>query len=512
MLFSVGNTCYFWVKTTLLSNTDMQSKPTDSPSHSPASASLDRAFDSELFRETGHQLIDLLADQLGKSSRREGQAIPYRAPEEELAFWQEDFRQNQGKGSLDLFEKILDHSIRVHDPRVMGHQVATPAMLAAFGGLISDLLSNGTAVYEMGMASNALEKVLTDFLAAEIGFDEEAGGFLTSGGTLANLTALLAAREAKAPSNVWSEGHSEKLAVMVSEEAHYCIDRAARIMGMGTEGIIKVPVDEAYRIRTDLMEAYLHQAQEKGLHVIAVIGCAASTATGSYDDLEGLAAFSRKNNLWFHVDGAHGGGAALSPRYAYLTKGMEQADSLVIDFHKLLLTPALTTALIYRRGQEAYRTFQQKAQYLWEEQQTEEWYNSGKRTFECTKLMMATKVYIIVRTFGKEIFEANLNRLYDLARQFARMIQSSEDFELALEPQSNIINYRYVNGEEDSLDELNSRIRQALIESGDYYIVQTSLKGKKYLRSAIMNPMSNQVDFQGLLDRIAELGQRFNAK
>ena len=159
---------------------------------------------------------------------------------------------------------------------------------------MTDLLSNGTGVYEMGMASNAIERVVVEVLAEKIGYDQEAAGFLTSGGSLANLTALLAARKAKASNEVWEEGHGAKLAVMVSAEAHYCIDRAARILGMGSEGIIKVPVDEHFKIRIDLLEEYYSQAQEQGFEVIALIGCASTTATGSYDDLEGLADFAEK--------------------------------------------------------------------------------------------------------------------------------------------------------------------------------------------------------------------------
>lgn len=131
----------------------------------------------------------------------------------------------------------------------------------------------------MGAASNALEKVVTDFLSATNWFSKWYG-FSTSGG-LANLTALLAARKAKAPSDVWETGHQERLAVLVSEEAHYCIDRAARILGLGSEGIIKIPVNERFQIRADLLGDYLQQAKNQGLTVIAVIGCACSASTGS---------------------------------------------------------------------------------------------------------------------------------------------------------------------------------------------------------------------------------------
>ncbi|MCI4667507.1 MAG: pyridoxal-dependent decarboxylase [Bacteroidia bacterium] len=469
--------------------------------------SLEKAYQPEEFRRVGHQLIDLISDQLSQASRKEIPVIPYRSPEDELNFWKDDFEKNQGGEPIELFQKILDHSSKVHHPHIMGHQIATPALLSSFGGLISDILANGTGVYEMGMASNGLEKLVTDFLAQAIGYGLDGGGFLTSGGTLANLTAMLAARKAKAKGNVWTEGHSQRLAIMVSEEAHYCIDRAARIMGMGSQGIIKVPVDDKYKIRIDLLEEYYQRAKAEGLQVIALIGCASSTATGSYDDLDALGDFSHKHDLWYHIDGAHGGGVILSEKYKYLAKGIEKADSVVIDFHKMLMTPALNTALIFRRGEDAYKTFQQRAQYLWDQQQTEEWYNSGKRTFECTKLMMSIRVYTILRTYGPQIFGENIEKLHGMAENFAQILKARKDFELAHEPESNIINYRYILAEENKLDALNTKIRERLIHEGDYYIVSTSLQGKKYLRSAIMNPLTTEEDFTALLDKIAFLAR-----
>ncbi|MEO0724925.1 MAG: pyridoxal-dependent decarboxylase, partial [Bacteroidota bacterium] len=427
------------------------------------SATLVQAYDAAAFRQVGHELIDLLADHLEKvQNEKVDHLIHYRDPETELAFWQEDFANTPAE-PMDFFRKILDHSTHVHHPHYIGHQISVPAPVNALAGMVSDVLSNGTGVYDMGMSSNALERVVTDFTAQKIGFDTSASGFLTSGGTLANLTAVLAARSAKASGEVWENGHQGRLAIMVSAEAHYCVDRAARILGMGKEGIIKVPVDDHFRIRTELLEEYYQNATERGLQVIAIVGCAGSTATGSYDDLQALAAFSRKHDLWFHVDGAHGGAVIFSERYRHLVAGIEQADTVVLDYHKMLMTPALNTALIFREGQRSYETFQQRAQYLWEAQQSPEWYHSGKRTFECTKLMLSIKVYATLRTYGPEVFGDNVERLYDQAKAFAQLLNTAPDFELAVEPEANIVNFRYTNMARESWDIENTKIRQRLV-------------------------------------------------
>lgn len=466
---------------------------------------LTTAFDTTNFRVIGHQLIDLIANHLDEGHRQENSTVyPHQTPEESLAFWQKDFVSKTDV--LQVFGEVLARSINVHHPRNMGHQVTVPALVGGLAGMLSDVLSNGNGVYEMGIASNAMERIITDLVAKQIGYDEQTNGLLTSGGTLANLTALLAARQAKAP-QVWEGGHQEKLAIMVSEEAHYCIDRAARIMGFGKEGIIKVPVDEHYKIRIDLLEDSLAAAQNKGYRVIALIGCASSTSSGAYEDLAALGEFSQKHQLWFHVDAAHGGGVIFSKKYQHLVKGIAQADSVVIDFHKMLLTPALSTGLIFKNSKDSYQTFHQRAQYLWDSEQGEEWYNSGKRTFECTKFMMSLKIYAIIKEHGLSIFEQNVDHLYDMAKSFAQLIQKRPNFELAVEPEANIVNFRYLSEKHADSNALNEAIRREILVSGQFYIVQTMLGDTRYLRTTLMNPLTTVADLEALLDEVERIGE-----
>lgn len=471
---------------------------------------LEQAFDPESFRELGHELIDLLADNLKRVEQSaDAKVINYTEPADELAYWEQDARQLGTREPMAFFKDILQHAIHIHHPGYIGHQVSAPALVASLAGLVSDVLNNGTGVYEMGMAANALERVVTNFTAKKFGFPDDAAGFLTSGGTLANFTAMLAARKAKAPTEVWEHGHQEKLAIMVSAEAHYCIDRAARILGMGSAGIIKVPVNDQFQIDVAQLERCYQEATRAGLKVIAMVGSACSTATGSYDDLAALADFSEKHNLWFHVDGAHGAAVVFSDKHKQLVTGIERADSVIIDYHKMLMTPALATGVIFRREADSYKTFAQKAQYLWDAQQAPEWFNTGRRTFECTKTMMVIKFYAILKTYGESIFTEHIERLFALTRHFVKMIRERPAFELATEPQANIVNFRYIGHSSENANELNSFIRQRLLESGKFYIVQTMLGNKRYLRTSIMNPLTTEAHLQALLDEIAMLAKHF---
>ena len=471
---------------------------------------LQQAFSPDSFRQNAHNLVDLLADYLEASQNQTLMSvIPYQEPDETLAFWQADYERGAGDVN-EFFKQTIEKSTHLHHPRYMGHQVTSPLPITAIASMLSGLINNGMAVYEMGLVSNPLERILSELLAKRIGFDKNASGLLTSGGTLANLTALLTARATK--TDVWEDGNAEKLAVMVSEEAHYCIDRAARIMGMGSEGIIKVPTNDKLQIRTDLLEKHYQEATKKGFKVICIVGSACSTSTGSYDNLEEIAVFAQKHNLWFHADGAHGGAVVFSEKYKHKVAGMEQADSVVIDWHKMLMTPALATALIFKRDEDAFKTFQQKAQYLWANQHSKDWFNSGKRTFECTKLMMSVKIYSILKAHGEQIFGENVDYLYNLGQTFAEMVKSRPNFELAIEPESNIVCFRLTKTAAKDLNELNSCIRKQLLQDGKFYIVQTSLGENIYLRVSLMNPLTTENDLNALLDEVENIGNKISGK
>jgi L-2,4-diaminobutyrate decarboxylase len=468
---------------------------------------LRKAFSADQFRKTAHDLVDMLSNYLEAAQNQSiEKVLPYQKPDDSLAFWQNDFENIDDFDINNFYKNTIERSIHLHHPRYVGHQVTPPLPIAAATSMLVDLLNNGMAVYEMGLVSNPLERILCDLLASKIGFGPEASGIITSGGTLANLTALLTARANTTA--VWEAGTTEKLGIMVSAEAHYCVDRAARIMGMGTEGLIKIPVNEHFKIKTDLLEQYFQEAKRQGIKVFCIVGSACSTSTGSYDNLEALGHFAQKHNIWFHVDGAHGAAVIFSEKYKHLVNGLNQADSMIIDWHKMLMTPALATSLIYKNNDNAYQTFQQKAEYLWANQHSHDWYNSGKRTFECTKSMISVKIYSIIKAYGVGIFEENVDFLYDLGKTFAAMVKANPNFELAIEPETNIVCFRIVNNYQN-LNELNAKIRINLIEAGHFYIVQTQIGEKLFLRVTLLNPMTTPTDLEALLAEIERLASLY---
>lgn len=476
---------------------------------------LKEAYSPEQFRKNAHELVDILADLLsGAQENKPGPFFKMHDPEALRNTWTKKLADSGNNMSV-FFTEILSGSLNLQHPRYMGHQVAVPLPITAIAGMMGQLINNGVAVYEVGNVACVLEKMVIDILAESLGYNHEAGGLLTSGGTLANLTALLTARAMIAGTDIWEDGQCsgtdgpKKLALMVSEEAHYCVDRAVRTMGWGANGVIKIPVDAHYRMRTELLPEYYAEAKRKGIRVIAVVGSACSTSTGAYDNLEAIGDFCREHQLWFHVDGAHGSAVTFSQKHKHLLKGIEQADSVVTDFHKLLMTPGLATSVIYKNGMHGYKTFRQDAQYLWNNPAAIDHYNFGKKTFECTKLMMSVKIFSAIYQHGTKVYEDYINTVHENAQVFAQLVTDHPAFELALQPQSNIICFRYVAAltSVEAANRVNKAIRSKILANGNFYIVQTTLKGVIYLRVTLMNPFTSANDLKGLLDEAEELGE-----
>ncbi|WP_343252629.1 pyridoxal phosphate-dependent decarboxylase family protein [Ligaoa zhengdingensis] len=464
------------------------------------------AYSADCFKKEAQKVIDIIANELENIQTNGLQnTIDRKLPEEQLAFWSEEFASTGSTSLSQLSEKIMEHSIHFHSKGYMGHQVAVTLPVTALTSALIGYMNNCTTVYELGMAGNAMEKVVISHMAEKYGYDKGATGFVASGGSMGNLTALVTART----SSGVEEKDYHRLAIMVSEEAHYSVERAAKIMGIASENIIKIPTDKSFAIRTDLLESYYEKAVADGKTVFCVIGCACTTSVGAHDNLEQIGTFAEKHNIGFHVDGAHGGAAIFSEKYKYLLKGIERSDSLIVDFHKMMMTPPLSTAVIYNAGHRKINEFSPKAAYLWQDQLSEEWWNSAKHTLECTKPLTIIHTYAIMRLYGDEIYRQNVDTLYDLGKEFAELIKEEPDMELAIDPCSNIVCFRYVP-DHGNINETNKIIAEELLKDGTYYTTSTAIRGEFYLRVTLMNPLTDTEELTGLLQKIREAANKHN--
>ncbi len=379
-------------------------------------------FNPEEFRKEGHQLVDTLSDYLLDALEgKEMAVLPWAEPDKLTEIF--SFESGNGaKESFDSFiKRILSYSIHIHHPHYIGHQVTSPLPVTILTQFCTTLLNNGAAIYEMGPVNMAMERNVIQRFGSMLGYTSNYDGIFTHGGTAGNLTAMLAARQAKTDYNIWEEGLHEdnRPGFMISEHAHYSVGRNVKIMGLGDDSIVKVPVDSEFRMRTDVLEEIKARAENNGIKIIAVAASSCSTATGTYDDIDSIADFCEKHNLWLHVDGAHGMGVLFSDKYKKLIHGIQRADSVVIDFHKMLLVPALNTLVMFKSADRSFETFAQKASYLFQKSQNNVWYNSAIRTIECTKSALGIIAYSAIKYYGNSYYREYIDSRYDLAKSFS---------------------------------------------------------------------------------------------
>jgi L-2,4-diaminobutyrate decarboxylase len=460
------------------------------------------SWDLGEFREASARAVELLARYVDDSQAGRGPAVR-RAPFPELVE-RLDLRRLVREGGLDLdgfadfLERYLEYTVRLHHPAELAHQVASPDVPAAMADLVHGVTNNPMALYEMGPAAAAIEVVVLEWMLETVGFDPAVGGgVLTHGGSLANLTALLAARAAAVP-DAWEDGAPGDLAILAPPSAHFSVARSAAITGLGERAIVPLEVDGLERIVPAAIPDAVERARTAGRRPIALVAAACATATGLHDDLRPIAEACRAHGLWFHVDAAHGGSGLLSPAHRHLLDGIELADSLIWDAHKMLRTSGLCAAVLVRRAEHLDGAFHQKASYLF--------YGDGHdgvdlmmRAVECTKAELGLKLFLELAWRGPAALGEYVAGRYDLTRRLHGIISARPGFECPYVPESNILCFRYGS---DGAEQI--AIRERLLAIGDFHLSSTEIAGQRYLRLTVMAPSTDEATIERLLDRIEQ--------
>ncbi|MFF4411534.1 pyridoxal phosphate-dependent decarboxylase family protein [Streptosporangium sp. NPDC001559] len=389
----------------------------------------------------------------------------------------------------------LDEGTRFHHPGHLGHQIAAPDFPAALADLVHGAANNPMAVYEMGAAAATVEFEVVRWMLDKAGYGPAGGGVLTHGGSLANLTALLAARAAAVP-EAWEDGVPGDLALLVPESAHYSLTRAAAILGLGERAVVPLDTDPLGRIDVARLPEALDRVRRAGRRPMALVAAACATGTGLYDDLRPIGEFCAANGLWFHVDGAHGASALLSEGYRHLLDGVELADSLTWDAHKMLRTSSLAAAVLVRRGGALDAAFRQRASYLFYGDQG---FDSIGRTVECSKAELGLKIFLNLAWRGERGLGEYVAGRYATARRLWELARERPGFALPYEPESNIVCFRYGTGDQ-------AAIRESLTADGAFHLTSAEIGGIRHLRASVMAPATDDKTLHALLDRIAEPG------
>ena len=404
----------------------------------------------------------------------------------------------------------------LHDPRYIGHQVPAPVPLAGLFDALGAITNQVMAVYEMGPWATAVERAVIEQLGQLIGWPAGSfAGLATHGGSLANLTALLTARNVLLQ-NCWEDGlaRDRSQVLVVHADVHYCVTRAAGILGLGTRQVLRAALDGQRRIDVDRLDQQLAELRRGGTQPLAVVACACSTPIGAFDRLPEIAEVCRRHEVWMHVDAAHGGAVCFSERHRHLVDGLQEADSLVWDAHKMLFVPALCAFVFYRDRSHRFQTFRQDAPYLFDPSAPGlADFDSGLLTVECTKRAAVYGLWGTWAVFGRQLFADMVDVTFHTARRLYDLLEEAADFETCHEPQCNIVVFRHVpqqlrTASPERIGQFQQLLRRRLIQSGEFYIVQNMLDGVGALRVSVCNPLTTEGHLCDLLSALRRYGQQ----
>ena len=408
-----------------------------------------------------------------------------------------------------LRSDVIPNSNHLWHPRYVGHQIAGPLPAAVWTESLTASLNQSLAVFEMSPVGTVLEHRVIGWMCELAGFPADSGGTMTSGGSEATFTGLLAARGAAMP-DAWTNGvGSDPPLLVCGEHAHYAVTRAAGELGLGMRNVRAVESRE-YRMNPAALEKTLSEIGRSGRRAMAVVATAGSTATGSFDDLDAIGAICERHGVWLHVDAAHGGSALLSPRHRERLRGIERARSVAWDPHKMLLLPSQAGMLLVRDTRDLDAAFAQRAPYLFHAQTGERLWDQGTRSFLCSRRADVLKLWVALQRHGADA----LGDLYDyfcaLTRRMWEEISLRDDFETLHEPDGDILCFRYVGGrtlDDEALDAVNRELRERYNRSGAGWITGTMLGGRRVLRVTLMNARTTEADVRAILDGLATLGR-----
>ncbi|HXD34120.1 MAG TPA: aminotransferase class V-fold PLP-dependent enzyme [Pyrinomonadaceae bacterium] len=420
-------------------------------------------------------------------------------------------------------EKILNDCRAIFDasrhnghPRFFGY-VASPATApGAFADLISSALNANVTAWRSSPAATEVEQLAVRWLGSLVGFSDKAQGLLTSGGSLANLTAILMAHRCKSDGDVARAGlwnTAQRQTIYASDQIHMSIPKAADILGIGRDQVRLVPCDENFRINLDALRQRLQSDLKDGYKPICIVGSAGTVNTGAVDPLHELALIANEFDLWFHVDGAYGALAAMDETKRPLFRGIERADSLSLDAHKWLYTPMDAGCLLFRDEAKARIAFAaNEADYIKVHEQTSaESFAFWDYGVELSRRFRALKIWMTLRYFGTRKIAAAIAEDIALAQYFAQKLNAAGDFEVLAPVELSICCFRYLPrkfraaGTESNaaeLDEINTRIMHAVQRGGDAYLSNATVNGKFALRVCITNFRTTRADLDHTIEVI----------
>jgi len=447
----------------------------------------------EEMRALGYRVVDLLADHFANlAESRVGtkgdpavlRPLMKKPPPAQSVSPDEIFETM----SRDIFSNMMN----VGHPR---HFAFVPVP-SNFVSVMADALSSGFNVFSgswlAGSGSVALELAVIDWLRQWCGLPDTAGGLFVSGGSMANLTAIVAARHAKLNDRI------DRAVVYYSDQTHSSVDRAWRVAGFLPEQIRKIPSDAQFRLPLDELARRIAEDRAAGLRPFAIVANAGTTNTCAIDPLPEIAALAKANDLWMHVDGAYGAAAALCDRGRVLLQGLELADSLTLDPHKWLFQSMECGCVILRDADILKATYRITPEYLADVHRNVSEVNPHDYGMQLTRSFRALKLWMSIHYFGLDAFRTAMERGFELAEFAESKLRAMPGWEVVTPANMGIVTFHHPSADYE-------KIHNEMLASGFALATSTVLKGRKVLRFCTINPRTTEDDITRTLDYIDKL-------
>ena len=411
---------------------------------------------------------------------------------------------------------VMDLSRHNGHPRFFGYVASPSTPIGAYADLIASALNANITCWRSGPAGTEIEQTVVRWLGSLIRYDDDAKGLLTSGGSMANMIALLIASRRNAGAlgaeasrkGLWNCG--SPMTIYASEEVHMSIAKAADILGFGRDQVRMIACDERQRMRIDDLVLHLKADRDRGLRPFCVVGSAGTVNTGAVDRLKEIGDVAREFDLWFHVDGAYGAPGVLDQRKTELFAGLERADSVSLDPHKWLFVPVDAGCLLFRDAAAAAAAFStEDADYIKVHGLAEDaafaYWDYG---IELSRRFRALKVWLTLGYYGVRRLAEAISEDNSLAAYLGELVTAADDFELLAPVELSICCFRYVppelKGDDAELNRLNEKVMAQVQKGGRAYLSNATVNGKFALRACITNFRTTKADVELTVETVRD--------
>ncbi|WP_341224742.1 aspartate aminotransferase family protein [uncultured Arcticibacterium sp.] len=470
-------------------------------------------IDKEEFRKVGYELIDKISDFIEGINKRP--VNPNEKPSQILSKLGNSRLPQNGMPVNDIIRKATDllfnHSLLNGHPKFMGYITSSAAPIGALADLLAAAVNPNVGAHILSPMATEIEKQTIQWLAEFIGVSPNYGGILVSGGNMANFTAFLAARTAKAPKSVKEDGITDKLTIYCSEATHTWIEKAAILFGLGSKAVRWISTDHANRMDTEALETAILNDTINNYKPFIVVGTAGDVSTGVVDKLDKIAVICKNHNLWFHIDGAYGAPAAIIPEQQHLFEGISKADSIALDPHKWLYSPLEAGCTLVKNPQHLIDTFSSHPEYYnFSNPENEIAQNFYEYGLQNSRGFRALKVWMTLQQMGLSGYQKLIGEDIQLSKMLFDLANKENEIE-AVSQNLSITTFRYTPSDnsqnEEYLNKLNEEILNQLQAGGELFLSNALVKEKYCLRACIVNFRTSEKDIKEIIEIVLKEGK-----